>query len=89
MINLLPQPYVRKLRQEKRFRLALVLGVSLSLALVSLSIFLLLIQVALASERASQELRLAVFKERSSQEDSVLGEIRSWNAKLESIKKFK
>lgn len=89
MINLLPQPYRKRLGQERRFRLILVLGVSFFISLVSLSIFLLLIQVALANERSSLESQLVTFAEKTKQEDSTLGEIRSWNAKLESIKQFK
>jgi len=89
MINLLPPKYRQKLREEQRFRLILLFGVILGTALIALSTFLLVIQVALSKERLSQESKLISFEERTTREDSTLGEIKNWNSKLRNIEAFK
>ena len=89
MINLLPPKYRQKLREEQRFRLAVLLGVVFGTALIALSIFLLVIQVSLAKERLFQESKLISFQERTAREDSALIEIKNLNSKLRNIDNFK
>ncbi|OHA66405.1 MAG: hypothetical protein A2672_01230 [Candidatus Wildermuthbacteria bacterium RIFCSPHIGHO2_01_FULL_49_22b] len=89
MINLLPPLYQQKLKEKQRFKLVFLLSIVLGIALFALSIFLILIQVTLASERMSQKTKLSSFEERSAREDSMLGEIRSWNSKFRNIEEFK
>lgn len=86
MINLLPDPYKKAMRQEEQFRLVFILGMLLAAFFVCLSLLLLAVRISAAGQTQAQQI---LVESQKGTEDALRSErIRTLNEEIAQVSSF-